>query len=71
MTFNSLINLFPKMNDVLHRGVSARHLYILELFFFGFPWGLLAPLPFHLAGHALPSWIFEESPWSMEEEKGR
>lgn len=70
LTFNSLINLFPKMNAVLHRGFSVRRFSILELFFFGFSWGLLFHLPFYLAGHVLPSWIFEESQWRhMEEEK--
>lgn len=60
------------MNDVLHRGFSARHFYILELFFFGFSWGLLFHLPFYLAGHVLLSRIFEESQWRrMEEEDGR
>lgn len=31
LTFNSLINLFPKMNDVLHRGFSVRHFYLGSL----------------------------------------
>lgn len=38
LTFNSLINLFPKVNDVLHCDFSIRHLHILEFFFFCFSW---------------------------------
>lgn len=33
LTFNSLINLFPKVNDVLHCDFSIRQLHTLEFFF--------------------------------------
>lgn len=44
LTFNSLINLFPKVNDVLHCDFSIRHLHTLEFFSFAF---LGKPLSFH------------------------
>lgn len=53
LTLNSLINLFPKVNDVLHCDFSIRHLHTLEFFSFAF---LGKPLgfPFHLINY-LPS----------------
>lgn len=53
LTLNSLINLFPKVNDVLHCDFSIRHLHTLEFFSFallGKPLGF----PFHLINY-LPS----------------
>lgn len=50
LTFNSLINLFPKVNDVLHCDFSIRQLHTLEFFSLAF---LRKPFsfPFHLTNY--------------------
>lgn len=63
LTFNSLINLFPKVKDVLHCDFLIRHLHTLDFFF---PFAFLRKpfyFPFHLINYLPILTLMPASVW--------